>query len=153
MFLQRSSDNRFEHDSKNCGETGIGIENRAVLLQGRSTLIHRFHQHSIGVFGALQGENLISIRTVYNDGIHLATLNGQKSLFKFTHARAQVFNFSRSRLARTGGTFPAHFYSFKSRPRSTSFLFDRSPTSLRSGSGSFLIRGGAATTCASLANS
>ncbi len=80
------ADNLFDRQAEKCGKLLIAVEYRAVGPEGGGAFVDGLHQGSVGVFGALKREDLLSLRPGDDNRIHIARLDGVDQLLGFGEA-------------------------------------------------------------------
>ena len=136
------------------GKAAVGEQDGAVLAQRDGALLHALDQDAVRLVGALQGVDARAVGTLDDHGVDRARadrLPASPPPRRGARAAPRWFRSGTSALSsmsllRCGGTC-------KSSPAITRCGFERSPTSLRNGSGSRLTRVGAATSCSRAASS
>src|ERR1700676_2206823 len=143
------TDDALEPRSQEPGKTAVAVQDGVVIAENSGAFVHPLHENTVGMIGTLQREHFLLALAVHNNGIHFAGTNGTEGFLGFAQARDQ-FPARKGRHFLWGAFFlffsqpfwPSSHYSSRiprSRPMSTFLRFDRSPMSLRSGSGDRLM--------------
>ncbi len=128
----------------------VAIQNQALRRQRGRSFAHLFNEYAIGLLGAFAGEDLTALRTMHNQHIHFAVVNGPQGVLSGSQAGAEAFNLQRQLLAGRVWFCQDHSVSRSmSKANNKRLVFDKSPMSWRNGGGSFFTSVGAAMICSS----
>ena len=146
------ADHRLERPPTSAAKALVGVEDVAARGEDDGAFLHLFDEVAVRLVGAVQRVDLIARVVVDEQRVDLAVPDRPQHLLGFGEARAQLVE-SRRRRRSCGWRAVVHRHHARRRssPSSTRSVFDMSPMIRRSGSGSFLIRVGAAMICSPLA--
>lgn len=75
-------------------EAPVAVKDRTIRCDGRGTFVHLFHEDTVRLLGAFEGEYLLlSFGSVDEQGINLVSADGPERLFRLIEACTQFFEF------------------------------------------------------------
>src|SRR6185295_8261933 len=81
-------------------KSSVRVKDRAFAIDGHRALIHRFDQDAIGLVGAFERKDLISVRSGYHEGVNRPRANGVESFLQLREPRLQRRDLARRPMIR-----------------------------------------------------
>ena len=146
----RPADDRLGRRADQLGEATIAVEDVARGCQREGALLHLLDEHPVGLFGALEREQLSAVRALDHERVDFALANRAQRLLSFLELTLQLRRLLGIQRA-VGHAGGCHVCSTRSSPARTRAVLDMSPMTRRAGSGNAFTQVGAAMICSPVA--